>query len=357
MTLKGDFTAVTHPYTRPLAQLPLADERVYLPYKIATLVDTLAEAGVDAARTLERTGLQASDLRSTALRTSIRQFMTVCRNGMAATGDPALPFRAGTRMHVSSYGMYGYALLCCETLREVTQMAVKFHRLATPTVALSFREEDGEAVWTFDDVLDLGPDDALHRFFVEFQYGIHQTLARDMVGPDFKLSRLRARYPRPEHAALYGVYFDCPIEFDQPDNELRYPAALLDKPAAYRNSISVAMAAEVCERMLVEAKTTSGLTRRVYNLLMERPGQFDDMEALARKLNTSSRTLRRHLTTQGTSYKEILDDVRCHLAKEYLRSTRMGIDDIASTLGFSDAANFRHAFRRWTHKSPSDFRR
>ena len=117
------------------------------------------------------------------------------------------------------------------------------------------------------------------------------------------------------------------------------------------------MAAEVCETLLVEAKTAGGVTRRIYNLLMEKPGQFDDMEALAAKLNTSSRTLRRHLTTQGTSYKEILDDVRCNLAKAYLRTTRMSIDDIAGTLGFSDAANFRHAFRRWTQKSPSDFRK
>lgn len=340
--------------------LPLADERVYPPYKIATVVDTLAEAGVPAEQALLRTGLQAEDLRGMALKTSIRQFMAVCRNGIAATHDASLPFRAGARMHVSSYGMYGYALLCCQTLREVTQMAVRFHRLATPTVTLRFREEDGEAVWSFDEVTGLDPGDALYRFLVEFQYSIHQTLARDMLGPEFRLSRLRMRCAPPAsnaHLALYRQYFGVDCEFDQPCNELRYPATALDQPAAYRNPITVAMAAEVCERMLVEVKTAGGVAHRIYNLLLEKPGQFDDMETLAHKLNTSSRTLRRQLTTQGTSYKEILDDVRSYLAKEYLRTTRMSIDDIAGTLGFSDAANFRHAFRRWTQKSPSDFRR
>lgn len=347
--------------TRSASPLPLADERVYPPYKIATLVETLAESGVGAEAALARTGLQAGELHSTTLRTSIRQFLTVCRNGMAATADPELPFRAGARMRVSSYGMYGYALLCCGTLREVTQMATRFHRLATPTVSLQFREEAeagrSEGVWRFDEVSGLDVDDPLYRFLVEFQFGIHQTLARDMLGPDFALSRLRMRFPRPAHHALYRRHFGVDGDFEQPCNQLRYPAAELDRPAAYRNPITVAMAAEVCERLLVEAKTASGVTRRVYNLLMETPGQFDDMEALAHKLNTSSRTLRRHLTQQGTSYKEILDDVRSHLAKEYLRNTRMSIDDIAGTLGFSDAANFRHAFRRWTQRSPSDFRR
>ena len=90
---------------------------------------------------------------------------------------------------------------------------------------------------------------------------------------------------------------------------------------------------------------------------MEVPGRFDDMETLARKLNTTSRTLRRRLHLEGTSYQDLLAEVRCNLAKEYLRSTRMTTEDIAETLGFSDAANFRHAFRRWTGKNPSDFRR
>lgn len=348
---------VQRPPIRPASVQPLADERVFPPYKIATVVDALLESGIDAKVALARTGLHAGDLQSTELKTSIRQFLTVCRNGMAACEDPALPFRAGARMRVSSYGMYGYALLCCNTLREVKQMALRFHRLATPTVSLDFFEQDEQAIWRFDHVAGLDLDDPLYRFLIEFQFGIHQTLARDMLGPAFHVARLRVRYAQPAHHALYGQHFGCDAEFDQPVNELRYAAAQLDLPAAYRNPITVAMATEVCERLLVEARTADGVTRRVYNLLMERPGRFDDMEALARQLNTSSRTLRRHLTTQGTSYKEILDDVRSHLAKEYLRTTRMSIDDIAGTLGFSDAANFRHAFRRWTGKSPSDFRR
>ena len=67
-----------------------------------------------------------------------RQPQRACRPARRPT--PALV--AGSRMHISSYGMYGYALLCCATLRDVTQLAVKYHRLATPTVGMSFREEE-----------------------------------------------------------------------------------------------------------------------------------------------------------------------------------------------------------------------
>jgi transcriptional regulator GlxA family with amidase domain len=50
------------------------------------------------------------------------------------------------------------------------------------------------------------------------------------------------------------------------------------------------------------------------------------------------------------------EHLRTQLALKYLRDTDLSVEDIAFALGFSDAANFRHAFRRWTDKSPNEFR-
>lgn len=339
-----------------LARLSL-DERLNAPYKIATLVETVAPMGIDEEAVLQGTGLRPEQLRDPVVKISVRQFTLACRNAMRAGAAADTPFHVGTRMRISSYGMYGYALLCCETLRDVAQLAVKYHRLATPTVDFSFREEGGEAVWSFDNIVDLEPDDPLYRFLVELQFAIHVTLGTDLLGPAFKLSRVRARFAVPPDLAGYREHLGCPTEFGQEANELRYPIALLDAQPTYRNPITVAMASEVCERLLDEGQRDSGVAGRVYRLLMQVPGQFDDMETLASKLNTTSRTLRRKLQIEGTSYQDILGEVRCQLAKEYLRTTRLSTEDIADALGFSDAANFRHAFRRWTGKNTSDFRR
>ena len=78
---------------------------------------------------------------------------------------------------------------------------------------------------------------------------------------------------------------------------------------------------------------------------------------MAQTLALEPRTLRRKLEAQGTSYREILAEVRRTLAIEYLRKTRMTTEEIASRLGYSDSANFRHAFVRWTGKAPHEYRR
>lgn len=336
---------------------PSLEDKIYAPYKVATLVATVAEAGIAADAVLAGTGLRPEDLHDPGMKTSVRQLIQACRNVMAAGAPADTGFKVGMQMHISSYGMYGYALLCCESLRQVTQLAVKYHRLATPTAALSFREEDGHGIWSFDNIVDLDPSDPLYRFMVEFQFGIHTVLERDLLGPDFVLAKVRARYAEPPHVAAYREHLGCESEFGQPVNELRYAASLLDKPLTFRNPLTAAMVTEVCERLLEDARRETGLASQVYRLLMQVPGRFDDLETLATRLDTTTRTLRRRLQQEGTSYQEILAEVRCRLAKEYLRSTRMTTEDIAEMLGFSEAANFRHAFKRWTGKSPSDFRR
>ena len=66
-------------------------------------------------------------------------------------------------------------------------------------------------------------------------------------------------------------------------------------------------------------------------------------------------------------FRENTEDVYCGIEWQsgsaeagqliaYLRDTSMSLEDIAYRLRFSDAANFRHAFKRWTGKSPGEYR-
>ena len=80
------------------------------------------------------------------------------------------------------------------------------------------------------------------------------------------------------------------------------------------------------------------------------------MEQMAERLHMSPRTLHRHLVDAGSSYQDILDDVRRRLAIEFLRNTELSIDEVSARVGFSDASNFRKAFKKWTGKLPGEFR-
>ena len=96
---------------------------------------------------------------------------------------------------------------------------------------------------------------------------------------------------------------------------------------------------------------------RVNRHLLNTPGEFPKLDAVARRLCVGARTLRRRLQELGTGYQQILDEVRRELAIEYLRTTSLTVQEIAELLGYSEVTNFRRAFLRWVEVSPYQYRK
>ncbi len=80
-------------------------------------------------------------------------------------------------------------------------------------------------------------------------------------------------------------------------------------------------------------------------------------ESVARALGMSARTFSRRLAVGGTTYEEIVDQLRRGLALQYLDQPSMSLSRIAWLLGYEGATSFSHAFKRWTGRSPSTVRK
>lgn len=332
------------------------DERLHRPDKMFVLAEVLAEAGVPAATLLEGSGLAPADLQQAATRVSIAQLLAVCERARRLSPDPALALRAGLRTRITHFGLYGYALLASPTPRQAIEVALRYRALASPLIGLGFAVDGDEAVWSFDDPLDLGPASAAFRFVVELQLGTLLALHRDLLGPTLAPRRVRLRQGAPAHAAAYPALLHCPADFEQTADELRFDAVWLDRPLAFANPASAEAARRTCEQQLAEIDGAAGLAGRVARRLLRTPGRFPDLPAVAAELGLHPRTLRRHLQAGGRSFQQLRDEVRLKMARDYLRDTRLSTEDIAAALGFSDAANFRHAFKRWSGQAPATWR-
>lgn len=330
------------------------DEKVYPAHKIVAVVAALAERGVSAAKALAGTDLAEGRLATSPI--SYRQMRTVFDNARQLSTEPALALIAGRKMHFTSFGMYGYALLSSPSHAAAIDFAVKYHDVMGPLVEMCFRREGAAAVYSYEPILELDPAQPLYRFLLEFQFASHHTIMTDLYGKGFRFSQISTTYAAPAHARAYARLFKCPVHFAQPVNELRFDEAWITQRMSYANPITYAMAHEACEQDLREVARAGSVAARVHRLLITQAGRFPDIDEVAAGLSMNARTLRRRLDAEQSSYRKILTEVRMHLAIEYLRKTRMTNDEIAARLGYSDAANFRHAFRRWTFRHPSDFR-
>jgi AraC-like DNA-binding protein len=133
-----------------------------------------------------------------------------------------------------------------------------------------------------------------------------------------------------------------------------FRSAWLDQAASLGNKTTYPAVVALCDDLLNELETRIGIAGTIRALLLRNITNPPTLAAIAKLLEVSDRSLRRQL--QGISFRGLLDEPRMQIAMRYLRTTRLANEDIALALGFSDATNFRRAFRRWTNKSPSEIR-
>jgi AraC-like DNA-binding protein len=253
--------------------------------------------------------------------------------------------------------MYGFAILSGIDFRRTMAFAVDYHQLAAPLVDVQFSEQGELAAWTMVPVPYPQVDAELYKFIVELQAGVHVSLHRDIMGQLFCPAELHFTFGRPRGTKKDVEVFGCPVLYGQPENKLVFNTEWLNGTPNLGNEVTNSEVIRLCDRLLSELKLSTGLAGRVREIFLASLGRPMSFDLVAERLRISSRTLRRRLEQEGTSFRELIDELRAHAAIKYVRDTDLTIEDIAFALGFSDAAAFRHAFRRWTKSAPHEYRR
>ena len=131
-------------------------------------------------------------------------------------------------------------------------------------------------------------------------------------------------------------------------------AAWITKKAATCIAIDEARAETPFSATLASNTLRAAVEKEVEKLLPRGKAQ---KQIVAKALAMSTRTLARRLAVQDTTYEEVVDQLRCGLALQYLKDPGMSLSQIAWQLGYEQSTSFNHAFRRWTGRSPSEVRK
>lgn len=156
----------------------------------------------------------------------------------------------------------------------------------------------------------------------------------------FSSKLIRFPYPEPEHSDLYKEIFHCPVEFNADYLEWQFDATTLYDPLPAANTMTLQMCLKSCDELLATVQGSTSLNEKITQLFVERLGNYPSIEALSSELGMSSRTLRRYLKSEGTSYQQLLDDVRYRLARHYLLNTQITIEEISDRVAFLIAPTF-----------------
>jgi AraC-like DNA-binding protein len=312
------------------------------------LTQFAARHGIALRDCMAGTGIAPASLDDPQGEIEARQELRLLHN-IVPRLPPGAALELGQLYHLTTYGIWGFALISSPTLRAAFSLGLRYFDLAFSYCHTHLETNRDEARLVLDDG-DIPAD--LRQFLVERDLAAMQTIQRELFSAPMPLRRLECRFPAPPYAAQFAELFGVQPRFGAARNVAVLDATLLARPLPQANPLTAQLCEQQCQELLARRRARGGIAGRVRDRLLRQPGLIASMETVAAELHMTSRTLRRRLDEEGTSYRALVDEVRFALAEEMLAGPRLSVEEVAARLGYAEASSFIHAFRRWTGRTP-----
>lgn len=319
----------------------------------AQLVLLAERFGVASGRLLEGTGIEPALLERPDTRISPLMSTALTARALQLTGEPGLGFYYGLQLKLSSHGSVGMLAMTSATLRDALVVLERFAPLRTPNLHFQHHLEGEHAVVELRDTL---PDRSLRNFVIEALFTALIQMARTLLGRELTGS-VDVQFQEPAYFTRFSHLWPGPVRFNQPHNRILLPKGRLDDALQMADSVAAKQIETECELELSRRTTGDAFLSDLRRQVVSARDGYPSLEQLAKERDVSDRTLKRQLKARGTTYREVLDEIKRERARELLGNPNLSVQEVALQLGYADPANFHRAFRRWFGLSPETFRR
>ncbi len=309
-------------------------------------------AGVSLDDDLPELKLDRTDLTDPDVRVPHRLAIDLLEFAIERTGDEALGLHAAELVEPGQFDVSEYAALSSETLGECIERSGRYlrllhDRLNTWLVVEGERASQG---------CDMPPPLRFPPAAVDFFLAVMVLMGR-RISPGWNPLQVRFAYPEPSDTAEHVRVFQSTLRFGATDSCLVFSAERLAAPMPKADARLCTILDRHAEQLLEQLPAADRLVDQVRQLVLsELRGGEPTNQRIARKLALSTRTLRRRLQEEGTTFKQILEELRRDMALRYLSERQLSPGEVAYLLGFSTPSAFHKAFKRWTGVTPAQAR-
>jgi AraC-like DNA-binding protein len=334
-------------FAAPVWAVPRGTEGVRI------MVQAVADA-MPVTECLAGTGLTEATLADEDAEIWAHQEFRVVSNLVDRLGDrPGLGVDVGGFSTLGRLGVLGFAFLTSATVREGFERILPYQALLPSHVRFSI-DTDGAREYVVADDTDIPAD--VRPFIVERDLaGLAAVLAGANIPIDVEWAETTLDEKRA--ARLAQTWSLTPdVRPNAPVNRIAAAAGTLDSVLPQSDPNTAAVFERQCRELLDGRMSRVGVAGQIRSRLQHDQHSFPSMQTIADELHLDPRTLRRRLSDEGTSFRELISVARLSRAEQLL-ATNAPIETVARQLGYAETASFTHAFTRWTGKAPSVFRR
>jgi AraC-like DNA-binding protein len=318
------------------------------------LLEVGGEWGVPAHVCLSGTGLSLSDIDRADLSIEAEQAIRAIRNLIEATGDPpGLGAAVGVRLRLSALGAWGVLLSSCRSIEDVIRVGPRYYELSENFLRPSLEHQADAVTLVYAD--DEVPED-IRAFVTERDLAYNVTSVQSLLGASTPL-HITARLSAERTAALAALLPGFQIEAHGVRNAIDLPRWVLQLRLISGDDETHRRCVAHCDELVEALHGRDSVANRVRAVLNRSATPLLGLDEVAREFHIDSRTLRRWLVEEATSYRALADEVCTRRAIELLEAPGGTVRQAAHHLGYASVASFTRAFRRWTGKTPAAWTR
>jgi AraC-like DNA-binding protein len=317
---------------------------------LRALVEAVEAVHVSREEFLARGGFDASRIEEIDGRMELSEYDSLVEIALDLTGDPALGLHMGNAATSSTYNLAAHLVAHSTSLREGLETLARYHRLLADRNAVRVEEAPRTVTLKYD----VGTGSVrCRRFRAEVGVAGVYKMVR-YFDRHANPVRVAFEHPPPPYGEEYARTFEGVVQFEQPFTGLVVDRAAMDAICLNRDEEFLATLQAQAAKRVARLERALTYVDKVRECVKKAPDRCD-MNAVARSLGMSSRSLRRRLTEEGAVYNEIVEQARASLATQLLIDERKTIQEVAQQLRYSDASAFCRAFKRWTGSTPKQY--
>jgi AraC-like DNA-binding protein len=320
---------------------------------VARMVQVATECGLDRASLLADIGVEPGALAERDNRLPLATVLRVWEILQGRFPDRTLALDWIRSWKPTDLGVIGYVVAQVSTVAEAMEAVARYGQLIDESQSSRLRREGSTSRLEYG----LAPAVLATEHAAETIMASLVHFLRGIVGQSFVPIAIRLPHRASARTPTLERYFGCRVLHEAGEISTEFPTDLLDRPvpgadpalAAYLKAQADILAGRLAAPNVVSQDCTRRIAER---LGTGEPSQTD----VARQMGMSERTLQRRLAAEGTTFNELLEQSRRTMAMAYLADRKLAAYEVSFLLGYAEPATFFRAFKRWTGKTPQQYR-
>lgn len=311
----------------------------------------MAAMGIDATAVIERAGIAKEQLYDSQLRTPHSAQSLFWQAAEEVSADPYIGLHLGKHMPLLKGQVIEYLFFSSPTLGDGIKRMLNYQRLISDAIILHLIEDNDEAYIAFS-----FPEMPL-RHLAECSCGALIQFLKAVSDGEFTAKKVHLKHSSDNNRNEYEKIWEAAVEFSKDENRVYFDKAFLNYRSLHAQPELFSVHEQLASQQLAQLELQdliADVQTHIAGLL--ETGEIN-VETVAKQLNMNPRTLRSQLTEAGTSFSQVLNDYRHHLAKKLLAKTNESIAEIVYLTGFSEPSTFYRAFKRWEGITPVEYRK